>query len=218
MKIPRQEPLEQDATERSMNFLEVSFGFDMERTFVEAQRCLDCKTPYCVDGCPVGIDIPGFIKLVLEKNYVGAVQKIREANYLPAICGRVCPQETQCEELCVMGKKLTPVAIGKMERFVADYEMRENLFTPPVIKEHHPEKVAVVGSGPAGLTCAAELALKGYRCHGLRSTACGRRGAAVRHPGVPPPQGDPGHRDGAHQGAGRGDPYELRRRTDRDDR
>ena len=163
MKIPRQEPLEQDATERSMNFLEVSFGFDMDRTFIEAQRCLDCKTPYCVDGCPVGIDIPGFIKLVLDKNYVGAVRKIREANYLPAICGRVCPQETQCEELCVMGKKLTPVAIGKMERFVADYEMREKLFTPPAIKEHHPEKVAVVGSGPAGLTCAAELALKGYR-------------------------------------------------------
>jgi glutamate synthase (NADPH) small chain len=162
MKIPRQEPLEQDATARSMNFLEVSFGFDMDRTFVEAQRCLDCKTPYCIDGCPVGIDIPGFIKLVLDKNYVGAVQKIREANYLPAICGRVCPQETQCEELCVMGKKLTPVAIGKMERFVADYEMRENLFTPPVIKEHHTEKVAIVGSGPAGLTCAAELALKGY--------------------------------------------------------
>jgi glutamate synthase (NADPH) small chain len=163
MKIPRQEPLEQDAVERSANFLEVSFGFDMDRTITEAQRCLDCKTPYCVDGCPVGIDIPGFIKLVIEKNYVGAVQKIREANYLPAICGRVCPQETQCEELCVMGKKLTPVAIGKMERFVADYEMRENLFTPPVIREHREEKVAVVGSGPAGLTCAAELAQKGYK-------------------------------------------------------
>ncbi|CAG1772674.1 partial glutamate synthase (NADPH/NADH) small chain, partial [uncultured bacterium] len=89
--------------------------------------------------------------------------KIREANYLPAICGRVCPQETQCEELCVMGKKLTPVAIGKMERFVADYEMREKLFTPPVIRDHREEKVAVVGSGPAGLTCAAELAQKGYK-------------------------------------------------------
>jgi glutamate synthase (NADPH) small chain len=163
MKIPRQEPLEQDATERSTNFLEVSFGFDMDRTFTEAQRCLDCKTPYCIDGCPVGIDIPGFIKLVIGKDYVGAVRKIREANYLPAICGRVCPQETQCEELCVMGKKLTPVAIGKMERFVADYEMRENLFTPPIIKEHLEEKVAVVGSGPAGLTCAAELAQKGYK-------------------------------------------------------
>ncbi|HSQ74167.1 MAG TPA: NADPH-dependent glutamate synthase [Bacteroidota bacterium] len=163
MKIQRQEPLEQDPRERSTNFLEVSFGFDMDRTFVEAQRCLDCKTPYCIDGCPVGIDIPGFIRLVLEKDYVGAARKIREANYLPAICGRVCPQETQCEELCVLGKKLTPVAIGKLERFVADYEMREKLFVPPVIKEHRDEKVAIVGSGPAGLTCAAELAQKGYR-------------------------------------------------------
>jgi glutamate synthase (NADPH/NADH) small chain len=163
MKIQRQEPLEQDPQERSTNFLEVSFGFDMDRTFVEAQRCLDCKTPYCIDGCPVGIDIPGFIRLVLEKDYIGAVHKIREANYLPAICGRVCPQETQCEELCVLGKKLTPVAIGKLERFVADYEMREKLFVPPVIKEHREEKVAIVGSGPAGLTCAAELAQKGYR-------------------------------------------------------
>ena len=163
MKIPRQEPLEQDPQERSTNFLEVSFGFDMDRTLVEAQRCLDCKTPYCIDGCPVGIDIPGFIRLVLEKDYVGAVRKIREANYLPAICGRVCPQETQCEEVCVLSKKLTPVAIGKLERFVADYEMREKLFEAPVIKEHRDEKVAIVGSGPAGLTCAAELAQKGYR-------------------------------------------------------
>lgn len=162
MKLPRQEALEQNAAERSTNFLEVSFGFDMDRTIVEAQRCLDCKTPYCVDGCPVGIDIPGFIRLVLEKDYVGAVKKIREANYLPAICGRVCPQETQCEELCVMGKKLTPVAIGKLERFVADFEMRENLFEAPVIRERLPEKVAIVGSGPAGLTCAAELAQRGY--------------------------------------------------------
>jgi len=163
MKIARQEPLEQDAQVRRSNFLEVSFGFDMDRTFVEAQRCLDCKTPYCIDGCPVGIDIPGFIRLVLDKDYVGAVRKIREANYLPAICGRVCPQETQCEEVCVLAKKLTPVAIGKLERFVADYEMREDLFEPPVIKEHREEKVAIVGSGPAGLTCAAELAQKGYR-------------------------------------------------------
>ena len=163
MKIPRQEPLEQDAAERSTNFLEVSFGFDMDRTIVEAQRCLDCKTPYCSDGCPVGIDIPGFIRLVLAHDYLGAVRKIREANYLPAICGRVCPQETQCEELCVMGKKLTPVAIGKLERFVADYELREKLFQPPVISEHRSEKIAIVGSGPAGLTCAAELAQKGYQ-------------------------------------------------------
>lgn len=163
MKIPRQEPLEQNAAERSANFLEVSLGFDMERALVEAQRCLDCKTPYCMDGCPVGIDIPGFIRLLLDKDYIGAVRKIREANYLPAICGRVCPQETQCEELCVLAKKLTPVAIGRLERFVADYEIRENLFEPPAIAEHRDEKVAIVGSGPAGLTCAAELAGRGYR-------------------------------------------------------
>jgi glutamate synthase (NADPH) small chain len=163
MKIPRQEAIEQPAEERSVNFLEVSFGFDGERTISEATRCLDCKTPYCIDGCPVGIDIPGFIRLVLEKDYVGAVNKIREANYLPAICGRVCPQETQCEQLCVLGKKLTPVAIGKLERFVADFEMQNNLFTSPRIEHRREEKVAVVGSGPAGLTCAAELAKLGYR-------------------------------------------------------
>lgn len=163
MKIPRQEPIEQAAAERMSNFLEVSFGFDDERSVVEAQRCLDCKEPLCMDGCPVGIDIPAFIALVLQKDYVGAVNKIREANYLPAICGRVCPQETQCEELCVLGKKLTPVAIGKLERFVADYEMQQKLFVPPVISEHRDEKVAIVGSGPAGLTCAAELAKMGYQ-------------------------------------------------------
>jgi glutamate synthase (NADPH/NADH) small chain len=163
MKIPRQESIEQPAAERMTNFLEVSFGFDEERTVIEAKRCLDCKNPLCMDGCPVGIDIPGFIQLVLKKDYVGAVNKIREANYLPAICGRVCPQETQCEELCVLGKKLTPVAIGKLERFVADYEMRENLFVPPVITERRREKAAIVGSGPAGLTCASELARMGYQ-------------------------------------------------------
>jgi glutamate synthase (NADPH/NADH) small chain len=163
MKIPRQAATEQPAAERMVNFLEVSFGFDDERSVVESKRCLDCKTPYCIDGCPVGIDIPGFIQLVLQKDFVGAVNKIREANYLPAICGRVCPQETQCEELCVLGKKLTPVAIGKLERFVADYEMKNNLFSSPRITEHREEKIAVVGSGPAGLTCAAELAKLGYR-------------------------------------------------------
>jgi glutamate synthase (NADPH/NADH) small chain len=163
MKIPRQQPLERDAGERSTNFLEVSFGFDDERSIVEAQRCIECKTAYCVDGCPVGIDIPGFIQLVLQGDYLGAVKRIREANYLPAICGRVCPQESQCEELCVLGKKLTPVAIGKLERFVADYEMHGKYFEAPPIQERREEKVAIVGSGPAGLTCAAELARSGYR-------------------------------------------------------
>lgn len=163
MKIPRQHALEQAPDVRNANFLEVSFGFDEDRTILEATRCIDCKKPTCIDGCPVSIDIPAFIRLVVQKDYVGAVNKIREANYLPAICGRVCPQESQCEELCVLGKKLTPVAIGKLERFVADYEMNHNLFTTPVVKEKRKEKVAIVGSGPAGLTCAAELAKLGYR-------------------------------------------------------
>jgi glutamate synthase (NADPH/NADH) small chain len=163
MKIPRQQAAEQDAVVRSTNFLEVSFGFDDDRTIMEAQRCLECKEPLCIDGCPVTIDIKAFIQLVLQKDYVGAVNKIREANYLPAICGRVCPQESQCEELCVLGKKLTPVAIGKLERFVADFEMKNNLFTVPAIHVKREEKVAIVGSGPAGLTCAAELAKVGYQ-------------------------------------------------------
>ncbi len=162
MKLPRQLPLEQDPVERAHNFDEVSQGFDIERTTVEAARCLECKEPLCTAGCPVGVDIRTFIQLVLQKDYVGAVNKIREANYLPAICGRVCPQETQCEEVCVLGKKLTPVAIGKLERFVADFEMKHNLFAVPAIAGRRAERVAVVGSGPAGLTCAAELAKMGY--------------------------------------------------------
>jgi glutamate synthase (NADPH/NADH) small chain len=163
MKLPRQSSIEQGAEARSKNFLEVSLGLDEERTLIEAARCLECKNPVCVEGCPVAIDIRSFIQLVFAKDYVGAVNKIREANYLPAICGRVCPQESQCEVVCTLGKKHLPVAIGKLERFVADYEMKHNLFVAPQIKERRTEKVAIVGSGPSGLTCAAELAKLGYR-------------------------------------------------------
>ena len=163
MKIPRQESIEQDAAKRMSNFIEVSFGLDEERALIEATRCLDCKNPVCTEGCPVNIDIRSFIQLMVQKDYVGAVRKIREANYLPAICGRVCPQEEQCEAVCTMGKKHPSVAIGKLERFVADYEMQNNLFTPPEIPERREEKVAIVGSGPSGLTCAAELAKLGYQ-------------------------------------------------------
>jgi len=163
MKIPRQASLEQDALTRSGNFEEVSLGLNEERALIEAARCLDCKNPVCQEGCPVNIDIRAFIRLVSQKDYVGAVNKIREANYLPAICGRVCPQEEQCEQRCTLGKKHEPVAIGKLERFVADYETKHNLFRPPVLAVQRPGKVAVVGSGPAGLTCAAELAKLGYR-------------------------------------------------------
>ncbi len=163
MKLPRQLSIEQNAGERSRNFLEVSHGFDLDRAVIESTRCLECKNPICIEGCPVNIDIRSFIQLLFQKDYIGAVNKIREANYLPAICGRVCPQESQCEEVCTLGKKHPPVAIGKLERFVADYEMAHNLFTPPVVKEHHDQKVAIVGSGPSGLTAAAELAKLGYK-------------------------------------------------------
>lgn len=162
MKIPRQTPLEQDANERRHNFEEVSFGFDENLVSQEMLRCIDCKQPYCVKGCPVGIDIPGFIKLIVEKDYLGAARKIKEKNYLPAITGRVCPQETQCEAVCPIGKKHDPVAIGKLERFVADYERLHDAFDGFIVKDKKKEKVAVVGSGPAGLTCAAELAKLGY--------------------------------------------------------
>lgn len=163
MKIPRQHSIEQEAADRIRNFDEVSFGVTEERAMVEASRCLECKNPVCVEGCPVNIDIRGFIQFILKKDYASAVNKIREANYLPAICGRVCPQEEQCELVCTLGKKHEPVAIGKLERFVADFEMEHGLFTPPAITEHREEKVAIVGSGPAGLSCAAALAKLGYR-------------------------------------------------------
>ncbi len=162
MKIPRQQASEQGPASRSRNFEEVSLGLDEVRALIEASRCLECKNPVCIEGCPVGIDIRSFVQLVMKEDFVGAVNKIREANYLPAICGRVCPQESQCEEVCILGLKHPAVAIGKLERFVADYEMKHNLFTPPVVAARRKEKVAIVGSGPSGLTCAAELAKLGY--------------------------------------------------------
>jgi len=163
MKIPRQHSIEQTAERRNKNFEEVSSGLNEELAIIEASRCLECKEPICVDGCPVNVDIKGFIQLVNEKKYVDAVNKIRETNYLPAICGRVCPQEEQCEKICTLGRKHEPVAVGKLERFVADFEMKYGEFIVPKIETERKEKVAIVGSGPSGLTCAAELAKKGYK-------------------------------------------------------
>ena len=162
LKIPRQLPIEQDPEVRKHNFEEVSFGFDEALVSQEMLRCIECKEPLCVEGCPVGIDIPGFIRLIVEKDYIGAAKKIKEKNYLPAITGRVCPQETQCEAVCPIGKKHLPVAIGKLERFVADYERIHESFNGFAVEHKLKEKIAVVGSGPAGLTCAAELAKLGY--------------------------------------------------------
>lgn len=162
LKIPRQEMPEQDKTLRIHNHQEVPYGYTSELASLEAGRCLQCKNPKCVEGCPVNIDIPSFIKLMREDNFDGATKKIKERNILPAICGRVCPQEDQCEEKCVLGQKDKPVAIGRLERFVADYERKMDLVKIPVIKNRINKRIAVVGSGPGGLTVAADMSLLGY--------------------------------------------------------
>ena len=152
---------EQDALVRATNFEEVCLGYNMEEAMCEAQRCITCKNAQCVKGCPVAIDIPGFIQKVKEGDIEGAYQVISQASALPAVCGRVCPQDSQCEGKCIRGSKGDPVSIGKLERFVADWT-RENGIKPEGAKEKKGKKVAVIGSGPAGLTCAGDLAKMGY--------------------------------------------------------
>ncbi len=162
LKIPRQPMPEQDPHERIKNFREVPLGYTPELAMKEAQRCLQCPDPPCVKGCPVEIDIPGFIKKIEEGDFLGAVRVIKKTNLLPAITGRVCPQDEQCEAECVLGKKFKPVAIGNLERFVADYERENNLIEIPPRESPKGKKVAVIGAGPAGLTVAADLIQKGY--------------------------------------------------------
>ena len=162
MKIPRVEMPEQDPKVRSHNFQEVPLGLSEEQALLEAARCLECPKQPCVAGCPVEVDIPGFIHLITEKDYAGAARKIKETNSLPAVCGRVCPQEEQCEQVCVTGKKYKPVAIGHLERFVADYEREHKLTQVPDIAPPTGRRVAVVGSGPAGLTVAGDLIKLGH--------------------------------------------------------
>ena len=152
---------EQDPNVRNHNFQEVALGYTAEMAVEEAKRCLQCKKPKCVEGCPVNIHIPEFIAKVAEGDFQAAYEIVTSTNALPALSGRVCPQETQCESKCVRGVKGEPVAIGRLERFVADW-YRENVNAMPEKPQSNGIKVAVVGSGPAGLTCAAELAKKGY--------------------------------------------------------
>lgn len=151
----------QDAGERIKNFTEVATGYTEEDALKEAVRCLECKKPRCVEGCPVEVPIPEFIKLIKDKDFAGAAAKVKEKNNLPAICGRVCPQESQCEAKCIIGKKGEPVGIGRLERFVADYELTNGVAAG--VKEADTGfKVAVVGAGPAGLTVAGDLAKLGH--------------------------------------------------------
>ena len=162
-KIPRQAMPEQDPKERSRNFKEVPYGYTPELALKEANRCLQCKKPKCVEGCPVGVKIPEFVHLIAEGNFIGAAMKLKEDNSLPAVCGRVCPQESQCESLCILGKKDDPVAVGRLERFAADYERAQGTVELPQISPPTGKKVAVVGSGPAGLTLAGDLIKYGHQ-------------------------------------------------------
>ena len=152
---------EQDPKVRATNFEEVCYGYNREEAVEESQRCLGCKKPKCVEGCPVSINIPAFIEAVKEEKFEEAFKVISESSSLPAVCGRVCPQESQCEGKCIRGIKGDPVSIGKLERFVADWA-RENGIKPAAPAEKNGKKVAVIGSGPAGLTCAGDLAKLGY--------------------------------------------------------
>jgi glutamate synthase (NADPH) small chain len=155
--MPRQHP-----TERIQNFDEVALGYSRDQALSEANRCLGCKTQPCIAGCPVNIDIPAFISLISKGDFMGAIHKIKETNSLPAVCGRVCPQEEQCEANCVLVKKGEPIAIGRLERFVADYEAERGDIRAPQIPPPTGKRVAVVGAGPAGLTVAGELAKEGH--------------------------------------------------------
>ncbi len=160
---PKKTPMpEQDPIVRARNFDEVSLGYTADLAMEEAQRCLNCKNMPCVQGCPVNIQIPRFIELIAKGDFAGACAKIKESSSLPAVCGRVCPQESQCEKFCVRGIKGESVSIGRLERFVADWNM-ENDHSEPVKPEFNGHRVAVVGAGPSGLTCAGDLARLGYQ-------------------------------------------------------
>ncbi|HEX7408866.1 MAG TPA: NADPH-dependent glutamate synthase [Candidatus Binatia bacterium] len=161
-KIPRQEMPEQAPEDRVNNFDEVPYGYTEELAMLEAMRCLLCKSPKCIAACPVNIDIPAFVTLIQQGKFLEAARKIKENNALPAVCGRVCPQEDQCEGACVVGIKQEPVSIGRLERFAADYERHMGTVTIPELPPKTGKRVAIVGAGPAGLTVAGDLVLKGH--------------------------------------------------------
>jgi len=161
-KVPRQAMPEQDPKVRRGNFDEVPLGYTPETAMREAARCIQCKKPGCVGGCPVDVRIPEFIRQIAEGDFLGAARTLKDTNSLPAVCGRVCPQEDQCEKFCILGKKGEPVAIGRLERFAADYERQAGKVDVPAIAPANGKRVAVVGAGPSGLTIAGDLVKLGY--------------------------------------------------------
>jgi glutamate synthase (NADPH/NADH) small chain len=163
LKIPRQKMPGQDPKERIKNFKEVPFGYTPEMAVTEAKRCLQCKKALCMGGCPVEVDIPAFVRMIAGGDFIGAAKELKKDNSLPAICGRVCPQEDQCEKVCVLAKKYQPVAIGNLERFAADYERKQGEVEIPEIAPPTGKKVAIVGAGPAGLTVAGDLVKLGHQ-------------------------------------------------------
>lgn len=161
-RAPRQNMPEQDPQKRIRNFEEVPLGYSEKTAIIEAKRCIQCKNPGCVRGCPVDVKIPEFIQQIAEGRFIEAALKLKETNGLPAVCGRVCPQEDQCEKECILGKKGEPVAIGRLERFAADYERNSGKISIPPAVQPNGKKVAVAGAGPAGLTIAGDLVKLGY--------------------------------------------------------
>ncbi len=161
-KIPRQPMREQDPAVRVTNFEEVPLGYPEETAMLEAKRCIQCKKPGCIAGCPVEVRIPEFIQAIADGNFMDAAHILKETNSLPAVCGRVCPQEEQCEQVCILGKKGDPVAIGRLERFAADYERNSGQVSIPEPAAPNGKKIAVVGAGPSGLTIAGDLVKLGY--------------------------------------------------------
>ncbi len=205
-RVPRQMMAEQEPEIRRRNFREVPFGYSEEQALLEAARCIQCKTPLCVQGCPVNIDIPGFIKHIAEGDLRAAIRKMKEANLLPAVCGRVCPQETQCEERCILGKKYEPVAIGRLERYIADWERSTGRIEVPAVGRAVGQARRCDRQWPGGADGSRGLRAHGTRSRSLRSLAQARRRAGLRHPRVPPAQSDR-RRGSAHTGAhGRQDP------------
>ena len=163
LSLKKHEMPVQDPKTRAKNFEEVALGYDEETAVAEAERCLHCKVPQCRKGCPVSVDIPEFIEKIKARDFDGAIEKIKESNALPAVCGRVCPQENQCEKYCILAKKGEAVGIGRLERFAADTYMAKQKEVQPVEFAADACKVAVIGAGPSGLSCAGDLARKGYR-------------------------------------------------------